>query len=458
LSLGAHPSGVQMEDAGGLEWRETQVNRRGLLAWLCVVGWLASCTSVAFADDWPQWRGPNRDGTWSETGLIEKFTGPKLDIRWRVPIASGYSGPTVADGRVYVTDRLRSPREVERVHCFDWQTGRCLWTFAYDCSYESVGYAAGPRASVSIADGRAYALGTMGHLHCLDAVTGKVLWKKVPGTDYKVRVPTWGIAAAPLVDNDLLIVQIGAEDACLVALDRRTGKEKWRALDDRASYSAPIIIRQAGQRVLLCWTGDNVVGLDPVSGRVSWKYPFPPARMVMNVPTPIVLGDRVFLSAFFDGSLMLKLRPNELSVEKLWRRHGTSERNTDALHATISTPYMQGDYVYGVDSYGELRCLDARTGDRIWEDRTAVPKARWATIHMVRNGQRTWLFNERGELLIGTLAPTGFHEISRTKLLEPTTGQLNQRGGVCWSHPAYAYRHVFARNDGELVCANLAAK
>jgi len=210
--------------------------------------------------------------------------------------------------------------------------------------------------------------------------------------------------------------------------------------------------------VLVCWTGANVVGLDPAGGKVFWKHPFPPARMVINVPTPVVCGDRLFLTGFYDGALMLKLRQNELGVEQLWRRHGANERQTDALHAMISTPYMEGDYVYGVDSYGQLRCLDARTGDRVWENLTAVPKARWATIHMVRNGPRTWMFNERGELLIGTLSPRGFQEISRAKLIEPTTDQLGQRGGVCWSHPAFAYRHVFARNDRELVCASLAAK
>ena len=139
----------------------------------------------------------------------------------------------------------------------------------------------------------------------------------------------------------------------------------------------------------------------------------------------------------------------------MWRRRGASERDTDALHAMISTPSFEDDYVYGVDSYGELRCLDARTGERIWEDLTAVPKSRWGTIHMVRNGERMWMFNERGELLIATLSPQGFHEISRAKLIEPTTDQLEQRGGVCWSHPAYAYQHVFARNDRELVCASL---
>ena len=265
----------------------------------------------------------------------------------------------------------------------------------------------------------------MGNLHCLDAANGKVLWKKDLLTEYKIRMPIWGIAAAPLVDGDRVIVQIGGEDgACLVAFDKQSGAEQWRALDDAASYSAPVLIRQAGRPVLVVWTGANVAGLDPVTGEVLWRYPFHPKRMVINVPTPVIYGERLFVSAFYDGALMLRLRQDRPAVEKIWRRFGSDEQNTDALHAMISTPYLEGDYVYGVDSYGQLRCLDAKTGDRIWEDRTAVPPARWATIHMVRNGRRMWMFNERGELLIGELSPKGFHEISRAKLLEPTTEQL----------------------------------
>ena len=143
---------------------------------------------------------------------------------------------------------------------------------------------------------------------------------------------------------------------------------------------------------------------------------------------------------------------------RLWQRRGASEQKTDALHCCISTPILQGDYVYGVDSYGELRCLDLKTGDRVWEDLTAVPKARWSNIHMVRNGDKVWMFNERGELIISRLSPDGFHEISRAKLIDPTEDQLGQRGGVCWSHPAFANQHIYARNDKELVCADLAAK
>jgi hypothetical protein len=155
---------------------------------------------------------------------------------------------------------------------------------------------------------------------------------------------------------------------------------------------------------------------------------------------------------------MLRLHQDALTVEPIWRRRGLSERETDALHCMINTPLFDGDYLYGVDSYGELRCLDARTGDRIWEDQTATPRARWSNIHMVRNGQRIWMFNERGELIIAQLSPQGFQEISRAWLIEPTTDQLRQRNGVCWSHPAFADRHIFARNDRELVCASLEAR
>ena len=426
---------------------------------LWVTAALAIAASCALADDWPQWRGPNRDGVWRETGLIAAFPGPRLEPVWRVPVSNGYSGPTVAKGRVYVTDRLDAPVEMERVLCFNAVTGEAIWTQAYECAYRRVGYPDGPRASVTIADGLAYALGTMGHLRCLDATTGAVVWKKDPGADYEISRPIWGLAAAPLVEGDVLIAQVGARPGgCIMAWDRRTGVERWRALDDEASYSAPVVVDQAGQRVLICWTGDHVAGLNPATGEVHWKYATPRQKEVINVPTPVVEGDRLFLTSFYDGSYMLRLRQATVAVASIWQRRGKNERRTDALHAMISTPLILGDYIYGVDSYGQLRCLKADTGDRVWEDLTAVPEARWATIHMVRNGEQVWMLNECGELIIARISPAGFHEISRTHLIDPTPGQLSRGSGVCWSHPAYANRHVFARNDNELVCTNLAAE
>ena len=413
---------------------------------------------VAHGEDWPQWRGTNRDGNWRETGLLEKFPSSELKPKWRVEIGAGYCGPTVAQGRVYVMDRVTKPESQERVHCFDEQTGKQLWLHTYACDYGGVQYEAGPRASVTVDNGRAYALGSTGLLHVFDAASGKISWQKDLDEQYKIEMPIWGIAASPLIFENLVILHIGGEKACVVALNKETGEEAWRALSDRAQYSAPILVQQAGQPVVICWTGDSVAGLAAKTGKVLWRHPWKPRNMPIGVATPVVEGDRVFCTSFYDGSLLLKLRQDEPAVEVLWHKIGRDEKNTDALHSIISTPVFDGGYIYGVDSYGELRCLDALTGERVWEDRTAVPTARWSTIHFVKNGDRYWLFNERGELIIAKLSPQGYHEISRAKLLEPTLDQLRQRGGVCWSHPAFANKHVFARNDQELVCASLAAE
>jgi outer membrane protein assembly factor BamB len=409
-----------------------------------------------FAEDWPQWRGPNRDGVWRESGIVQKFASSELTPKWRVEVGSGYCGPTVAKGRVYVMDRITQPAEAERIHCFDEKTGNRIWSYEYECAYGRVAYPAGPRASVTIDGGKAYSLGTTGRLHVFDAATGKILWQKDLDEQFKIDMPIWGIAAAPLIHEGLVILHIGGQDACVVALNKDTGSEAWRALNDRAQYTAPIIVEQARQPVIICWTGDSVAGLDAATGKVLWRYEWKPRNMPIGIATPLLEKDRVFFTSFYDGSLMLRLRNDKPAIAKLWQIAGRDEKNTEALHSIISTPVFDNGYIYGVDSYGELRCLDASDGRRLWEDTTATPPARWSNIHFVKNGDRYFLFNERGDLIIARLSPKGYDEISRAKLLEPTLDQLRQRGGVCWSHPAFANKHIFARNDKELVCASLA--
>jgi len=415
--------------------------------------------SYVSADEWPQWRGPNRDGLWAEEGIIDEFEYLELDILWRSPVASGYSGPTVADGRVFVTDKIKEDPPSERVLCFDAKTGKPIWAHTYPVVYKNIGYPSGPRASVTIDDICAYSLGTMGNLFCLNTDDGDIIWQKDLNSEYDIKIPQWGLTAAPLVEENLVIVQTGGrKNDCIVAFDKKTGRQVWNAVDDEASYSAPIIIEHAGKRILLCWTARYLNGLNPQNGDMYFQYDYKPGDMGQNISTPVVCNGCVFISSFFFGSAVVKLLPDKLEFEEIWRRKGESERKTDSLHCCISTPILTKEYIYGVDSYGQLRCLGLLTGDRVWEDLTAVPKARWANIHMVRNGDKIWMFNERGELIISKLSPIGFEEIDRAKLIDPTEDQLDQRGGVCWAHPAFAYKHVYARNGKELLCASLAAE
>lgn len=426
---------------------------------LLILGLAVACPFLP-ADEWPQWRGPLRDGVWRETGVVEAFDAPEIELRWKVPVGGGYCGPTVADGRVYITDRVTRPKELERVRSFEWKTGKEIWSHSYEAQYGEVKYRAGPRASVLVSDGRAYALGALGHLHCFKAADGEILWKNDLRSAYRIRLPTWGISAAPLIEKDLLIVQIGGDDgACLVAFDRKTGEERWKALPDDASYSAPIVVDQAGKRVLICWTADRVGGLDPASGELYWSYPYPSERWPIAIATPVVHGDLLLLSEAHKGSLLLRLRSDRPAVEKVWHRRNQDGEKNDALHCLQSTPYVRDGFIYGVDNEGIFRCLELETGRPRWEDTTLVPKARWATMHLVPGDGRIWILNERGELIIAKPTPEGPGELSRAKLIAPTVEQLpRRRGGVVWSHPAFAYRHVFARSDEKLVCADLSKR
>ena len=402
--------------------------------------------------EWSQWMGPQRDASWILDMVKEELRPGDLKKLWETPIGTGYTGPTVADGKVYLMDLMSEKDKKERVVCMDAETGEQLWVHAYDCEY-SVGYPTGPRASVSIQDNKAYSFGTMGDLYCLDATSGKVLWYVDGKTDYSIDYPIWGLSASPLIYKDLLIIQMGAKpDACLIAFNKDSGEEIWRSLSDKASYSSPIIIEQAGKEVLVCWTGDHLAGLNPATGDVYWTVPCNRRKSVINISMPVYFPPYIFLSSFYDGSMLIKLGKDELKAELIWERKGESERKTDALHCIISTPFIKDKYVYGIDSYGELRCLDMMTGDRIWTDSTLVPYGRWSNAHFIRQGKNIWAFNEKGELILGEYTPGGFKDLGRLELLKPVRVSPNPRGGVNWAFPAFSGRKIYARSDALLVC------
>ena len=408
---------------------------------------------TSFSQEWPDWRGEKRDAVWDETGIVERFSTAEMSPEWRVPVGPGYTGPTVFNGKVYLMDRLEDPEPAERVLCFDAATGNQVWQHTYECIYSGIGYQAGPRASVVIDDGKAYSLGSMGNLFCFDAENGMVIWEKDLNNVYKINMPIWGIASTPLIVDEKIIVHASASDnACVIAFNKNTGEEIWRNLADRAGYSAPILIEKNGTRVVVNWTEHSLSGLNPETGEVYWRFPWETGSG-MSISTPVLYNDYIFVSAFYSGSLLVKLSDDYTKAEKIWQRSGESERKTDALHCVINTPVILDNYIYGVDSYGELRCLELLTGDRVWEDQTAVDRGRWANIHFIQKEDKTWMFNEHGELIISELSPEGFYEISRTKIIEPTKKQLPR--GVTWAHPAFANRHVFIRNDKEMVCIDL---
>jgi outer membrane protein assembly factor BamB len=445
----------------------------------------------ARADDWPQWLGPQRDGVWRETGILDKFPpgGPK--VRWRTPIGGGYAGPAVVKDRVYVTDRIlpegaKNPNNPfassavpgkERVLCLDAKSGKILWKHEYDCTYK-ISYPAGPRTTPVVRDGKVYTLGAMGNLLCLNADNGKVIWSKDFVADFKAPVPMWGFAAHPLLDGDKLICLVGGKDHIVVAFDKDSGEEKWHALSfekpgTQLGYCPPVIYSFAGKRQLIIWHPEAVNSLDPETGKVYWSQPYlrdsqpgePDVPIVvkafLTVSMPRLAGDLLFVTSFYDGAMMLKLDADKPGAKVLWRSHVRSEEanRTDTLNSIIPTPFLKDGYIYGVCSYGELRCLRASDGKRIWMTLKATgahdETERWANAFLIPQGDRFFLPNEKGDLIIARLTPKGYEEIDRAHILEPT-GRLSDRK-VVWSHPAFANQSMYARNDKEIVCVSLAA-
>ncbi len=438
------------------------------------------CATAVRADDWPQWLGPQRDGVWRETGLLDKFPSGGPTMKWRTPIGAGYSGPVVANGRVFITDRLlpagaENPANPfgrnqvegkERVLCLDEPTGKILWKYEYECPYE-ISYPAGPRAVPVIAGDKVYTLGAMGNLICFNVKSGDVVWSKDLPAEYHFPVPMWGTASSPLVDGNRLICLVGGKGSVAVAFDKDTGKEIWKALSaNEPGYAPPMIYEIGGKRQLIVWHPQAINSLNPETGAVHWSTPYGSKKFIkagLTIPTPRLAGDMLFLTAFYDGPLMLKLHGTEKPTVA-WQGHGTGELpdKTDGLHSIMVTPFLKDGYIYGVCSYGELRCLEAATGKRIWETHQATTgkSERWGNAFLVRMGDsdRYVLFNERGDLILANLTPKGYEEMSRAHILEPTNTMAGPKGRrVIWSYPAFANRTVYARNDKEIIAVSFSA-
>jgi outer membrane protein assembly factor BamB len=408
----------------------------------------STCAASTRAEDWPQWRGPNRDGAWTESGILETFATDGPEIRWRVPIGLGWSSPVVSQGKVFVTDvQLETRPAQERVHCFDEATGQSLWTYAYEADYPDLPpeNRSTPAATPIVEAGKLYMIGGNGHVHCLVSATGEPIWEK--RLDKEFEINALSCRPSPLIEGELLILLTGGKpSACVIALEKNSGKEVWRALDESVSNSSPIVITPGGKRQIIVWTGESVTSLVPTTGEIYWRE-----RLETNTnystATPVNEKNALLISGF-----MLALSVDGTLATPVWPKSRALARR---VLSNTSTPLLKGDHLYSAKSGGELVCLDSHTGEQVWVTERVTELKPGASIHLTPNGDGVWLFTDEGNLIRARLSPKGYEELCRAHLLQPTSifsGKL-----MAWVPPAYANRHVFARNDKELVCASLAA-
>ncbi|NOS69191.1 MAG: PQQ-like beta-propeller repeat protein [Verrucomicrobia bacterium] len=403
------------------------------------------------AADWPQWRGPNRDGVWNETGILKTLPAGELKARWRVPVGPGWSSPVVFQGRVYLTDmRLDKPRAWERIQCFKESTGRLLWSRETELVYPDWAFipehGGGPAATPIVEAGKVYWFGRSGQVDCLDTRSGKSIWTSHLNSKYEIGVLS--CRGSPLIEGNLLILSAGGKPgASVIALDKRTGDEVWKALNEIASNSSPLIITAGGRRQLIVWTDESMTSLNPTTGEVYWREPMITSNNDA-IPTPVVQNNRLLI-----GGLMLELDAHTPTAKVLWPESRAAAKR---ILSNTSTPMMEGDHVYSAKSSGEFVCLEAGTGKQVWGTTNVTELKPGASIHLTPNGGSVFLFTDQGNLILARLKPQGYEEISRVHLLEPTSILFARK--FAWVPPVFANRCIFARNDEELVCASLAAK
>jgi outer membrane protein assembly factor BamB len=417
-----------------------------------------------WADDWPQWMGPKRDNVWREQGLAESFPESGPPVVWRVPVAGGYAGPAVADGKVFVTDYVTEDNVKvenfdrneftgnERVFCLDAATGEEIWRHEYPVKY-TISYPAGPRCTPIIDDGKVYTLGAEGNLFCFDVNTGSVVWQKDFLKQYDTKTALWGYASHPLIDGNKLICVVGRDGTHTVAFNKATGEEIWHTLSaPEQGYSPPTIIEAGGKRQLIVTRPSAVSSVDPETGREYWSVPYE-ATSGSIIMSPVQSGNYLYVGGYSNKSLMLELAEDRPAAEILWRdkpQHGVSPINVQ--------PIVVDGTMYGVDGNGRLYGVELPSGRRLWDTSEPVSQrpVGTGTAFIVRQGDtgdRYWLFNDSGDLIIARLTPAGYEELDRTHLIEPTNIAFGR--DVVWCMPAFANKHMYVRNDKECIAVDL---
>lgn len=432
------------------------MNSRSLLnrrACLVAVGFtLSFLASTGQTENWPQWRGEGRAGLWREVQLPEQLCQDKIEKRWSTGLGGGFSGIAVVDGKVLTMDQQKD-RQLERVVCLLSQDGSNIWTHEYEADYGDLDWGNGPRSTPTVYGHQVYTLGTLGRLTCLRLLDGKRIWSIDLQETFGGKHPVWGHAASPLVANDLVYVQAGGKPgATVVAIDCKTGEERWRVLNDRPGYSSPLIAQIDGLEQLLIWTADSLVGLDPSSGSQIWRVPFRTSNYDVAIISPVTNRQRVFISGYWDGGAVYDLKSTASPV-RLWR--------SSRISCLMSTPLTSGNYLYVLDKRDGFLCVDWRNGNILWKDEHQLtPKRRnphatlvWAQPSTLGDDSpsEAVAIDALGDFILVRLTPKGFEDRGRVRIIE---GQ----GTPIWAPPAFSGQNVYVRSDREILSIRVLAK
>ncbi|MFQ3592868.1 MAG: PQQ-binding-like beta-propeller repeat protein [Gemmataceae bacterium] len=409
-------------------------------------------------EDWPCFLGPRHDSTSAEKGLIVPWPKPGPRIVWEKEIGIGYSMPVVARGRLFLFDRLRNRC---RLRAMKAETGETLWTYEYPTDYrDQYGYNGGPRSSPVVDGNRVYCFGPEGMLCCVRVSDGKLVWKLDTTATYGVVQNFFGVGSSPIVEGDLLLVPIGGSPpgsrdvafdelkgngSGVVAFDKYTGKEKWKATDELASYASPVVKTIGKRRWCFVFARGGLVGLDPTTGKVDFTYPWRANLLEsVNAANPVVSGERVLITECYQvGSALLEVRPG--GVKEIWTDK-TRGRNK-ALACHWNTPIIADDHVYGSSgrnkSDAELRCVELATG-----------KVKWAEpgltrCQLLKVEEYLICLSETGVLDLLKINPARYERLSRVVLQKDGRPLLEE---PAWAAPILSHGLLWVRGDSRLVC------
>ena len=400
-------------------------------ALLCTAAWLS------LGADWPQWLGPNRNGT--STEIVKPWKGaPK--VHWRLPVGDGNGGPVVSNGRVFLLTKVKD-KNAEEVTALDAATGKEVWRQSYPRAEFTSMYGNGPRSTPTVVGDKVYTMGITGLLTCFAAADGKILWQANPSEELKASRLMFGSAVSPLVEHGKVYIMAGAKGGAIAAYDAGSGKLAWKDEEDRASYSSPINLGTGPGEQILFLAQSGMVALTPDSGKVLWRVPLVD-KLMETSSTPAVCGNVLLASSITFGAMGIDLQKKGDAIEgkQLWT-------NPD-LTCYFATPVPVGsDYFYLVTgsrpfsrgpTMATLHCVDAHTGKDLWKR----PKVGKYHASLLRTGdEKLLMLEEGGDLVLFQPDPKEFKELARSKVC-----------GETWAHPALADGRFYVRDNKEVIC------